>query len=212
MMKLSAKVVGLALTLGLLWICPRPCHAQGTMEPLHITFDGPPPQLPGTGTLIQRYDEAGMSFVPLPGSDGFVRRGGRDRFPENGSASLQAALGTSLMFSFTNGALFDMVSVDLAEFSITATDTTVRFVGYRFDGAIVTTDFTTDGFIDGPGGQDDFETFYFGSEFSGLERVEISSHGWALDNLLVVPEPSAVTLFLAGGMFLCVVRLLRRPC
>jgi hypothetical protein len=123
---------------------------------------------------------------------------------------LATGLGDSLVFSFQNGTLFDMVSVDLAEFSVTSTDTIVRFVGYRFDGTIVTTDLTTDGVIDGPGGQEDFETFHFGSEFSGLERVEIPTIGWSLDNLVVVPEPSAVAPFFGGGMFLCAVRLWRR--
>jgi hypothetical protein len=114
------------------------------------------------------------------------------------------------MFSFTNGRLFDMVSVDLAEFSIAVTDTTVRFVGYRFDGTIVTTDFTTDGIIDGTGPVADFETFHFDSRFTDLTRVEIPSRGWSLDNLVVVPEPSAVALFFVGSMFLCAVRLWRR--
>lgn len=182
------------------------CQGQGTFN--WITFDGPPPQPSGTAFLIQRYDEAGMSFVPLPGSVGFVRSGGgRDGFADNGSPYLQTGLGTSLMFSFTNGTVFDMISVDLAEFSVTVTNTTVRFVGYRYDGSVVTTDLTTDGIIDGTGPLPDFETFYFGSEFSGLERVEIPTYGWSLDNLVVsVPEPAGGTLLVAGGLLLGALR------
>jgi hypothetical protein len=106
-------------------------------------------------------------------------------------------LGDSLLFSFTNGMSFDMISVDLAEFSVTVTNTTVRFIGYRFNGSTVITNITTDGVIDGPGLSADFETFNFGPEFTGLSRVEIPTIGWSLDNLVVsVPEPSALTLLL----------------
>jgi hypothetical protein len=148
-----------------------------------------------------------MSFTPI-GSTGFVRRGGgRDIFAENGTTYLQAALGSTLMFSFTNGTFFDMLSVDLAEFSITVTNTTVRFVGYRHDGSIVTTDLTTDGIIDGTGPLADFQTFYFGPEFSSLTRVEIPTYGWSLDNLVVaIPEPSAWALLLLGGVFVWALR------
>jgi len=174
---------------------------QGTFQ---ITFDGPPPQPPGTGKLIQKYDEAYMSFVSLPGSVGFVRDGGgRAGFADNGTPYLVAGLGSSLMFSFTNGTFFDMISVDLAEFSILVTNTTVRFVGYRYDGSIVTTDLTTDGVIDGPGLLVDFQTFSFDSRFTGLSRVEVSTIGWSLDNLVIsIPEPGTGTLLLLGAAFL----------
>lgn len=174
------------------------CVGQGT---LHITFDGPPPQPPGSAFLIQRYDEAGMSFVPLSGSVGFGRSGGgRAEFAENGTPYLIAALGNTLRFSFTNGTFFDMVSVDLAEFSTTVTEATVQFVGYRPDGSIITVDLTTDGLIDGTGPAADFETFQFGPQWRGLTRVEIPTYGWSLDNLVVsIPEPGTGALMVLGA-------------
>ncbi len=186
------------LLLLVVW-CVMTCHGQGTLQ---IRFDSPP-QLPGPGQgfFVQQYSEAGMWFRPLgtvgPGN-GFSRSGGgRAGFPDNGTAFLAAALGDSLLFSFTNGMSFDMISVDLAEFSVTVTNTTVRFIGYRFNGSTVITNITTDGVIDGPGLSADFETFNFGPEFTGLSRVEIPTIGWSLDNLVVsVPEPSALTLLL----------------
>lgn len=171
------------------------CQGQGTLQ---ITFDGPPVQPPGTAKIVQEYDEAGMSFTPIPGSlYGFVRVGinpvgGR---PDNGTAYLQAGLGSTLRFSFTNGTYFDLVSVDLAEYSTLFQEPLmVHFVGYRHDGTVVTTDVTTDGIIDGTGPLADFQTFYFSSPFTDLDRVEIPTYGWSLDNLVVsrdVPEPPA---------------------
>ena len=182
------------------------CHGQGTFEPLLITFDGPPIQPAGTAAIVQRYDEVGVSFTPIDPSatgSGFVRCGPATdpRDPENGSGYLQALAGHSLSFSFIDGSLFDLLSVDLAEYSTVVPDSvTVQFVGYRWDGGTVSTSFTTDGIIDGTGPLADFETFHFGPEFSGLTRVEIPTFGWSLDNLVVaVPEPGAWALLLLGG-------------
>jgi hypothetical protein len=175
------------------------CHAQGTLK---ITFDGPPPQPPGTAVLIQHYGEAGFSFGPI-GQTGFVRQGGSISFyPENGSTYLQAGLGSTLMFHYLNGPVFSLVSVDLAEYSTVVPDAAiVPFIGYRFDGSTVNISFVTDGIIDGTGPLADFETFHFGPEWSGLTRVEIPTYGWSLDNLVVfIPEPSAVALLLVGGL------------
>ena len=49
-----------------------------------------------------------------------------------------------MVFSFINGGLFDLLSVDLAEYCTVVPDAaTVRFTGYRSDGSTVTRDFTT---------------------------------------------------------------------
>ena len=62
-----------------------------------------------------------------------------------------------------------------------------------------------------PGPLQDFQTFYFGQEFSGLTRVEIPTFGWSLDNLIVaVPEPSTFALLIAGAPVLWVLRRRRR--
>ncbi len=173
--------------------------AQGTFT--RITFEGPPVQPPGSAYFVQQYYEAGVWFRPLgvvgPGN-GFVRaRGGDPGWPDNGTAYLLAGAGDSLMFSMTGVRVFDLVSVDLAEFStLYAYPTSVWFVGYKPDGSSVTTVLVTDGIMDGNGPLADFETFYLGEAFRGVERVEIPTNGWALDNLvLAIPEPS-------GGMLL----------
>ena len=193
------------------------CRGQGTTQ-FHINFDGQPPQPPGTSVFIQQYSESGMWFRPIgalgPGKGFSHRRGGGSLSPapDNGTTYLAAALGDSLLFSFTNGSLFGLSSVDLAEYSTVVPDaTTVHFVGYHKDGSTVIADLTTDGIIDGSGPLADFQTFNFGPEFSGLTRVEIPTYGWSLDNLIVsVPEPTSVSLVLLGGFVLWGLRPCRR--
>jgi hypothetical protein len=67
----------------------------------------------------------------------------------------------------------------------------------------VTTEFVTDGIIDGAGPLADFQTFYFDSQFVNLARVEIPTDTWSLDNMVFsyeIPETSSFTLLLAGGV------------
>ena len=147
-----------------------------------------------------------MWFRPLgvvePGN-GFARTGlGVAELPQNGSAYVQTLLGDSLVFSFTNGDLFDLLSVDLAEYSTVVPDAaTVRFIGYRPDGSTITRNLTTDGVIDGTGPFADFQTFAF-TGFTGLSHVEVPGFGWSLDNLRVipVPEPAMGALLFVGGV------------
>jgi hypothetical protein len=196
------------VALGPLFVLAQ-CYGQGTFT--RITFDGPPTQPPGTVYNTQQYHENDMSFTPLPGSVGFGRAGGGiAQLPDNGTAYLQAALGQSLTFSFINGSVFDMRSLDLAEYSTVVPDAeTVHFIGYRLDGSIVTANFTTDGIIDGTGPLADFQTFYFGPEFSDLARVEVPTFG-SLDNLVLsVPEPGTGALVILGAALLGV-RFLKR--
>jgi hypothetical protein len=78
---------------------------------------------------------------------------------------------------------------------------TLHFVGYRHDGSIVTTDFTTDGIIDGTGPLPDFQTFNFDQTFRDLDLVETPSQPWSLDNVVVtIPEPSAATFVAAAAV------------
>src|SRR5437879_4609487 len=93
-------------------------YGQGT---LRITFDGPPVQPRGTAALVTNYYESGVLFTPITPGDphhAFVRNGGGiSGYPDDGTTYLQAGLGSTLMFRFTNGSAFNLVSVDLAEYS-----------------------------------------------------------------------------------------------
>jgi hypothetical protein len=168
---------------------------QGT---INITFDGPPPQPVGTSYGYSKYIEAGVSFTPIDPNAPFAqfgrRRGGGTPppyWPDNGTAYLQTGIADSVKFSFLNNSFFGVSSVDLAGFSDVEPDFSVQFVGYRPDGSTVINDFSGNGL--------DFKTFYFGPEFTGLSRVEISTIGWSLDNLVVsIPEPSVSALLVFG--------------
>jgi hypothetical protein len=124
-----------------------------------------------------------------------------------------AGLGYSLAVTSERGP-FGLVSVDLAEFStLYPTPLTVPFIGYRADGSMVSTEFVTDGIIDGAGPLADFQTFYFDSQFVNLVRVEVPTYGWSLDNMVfsdAVPEPSACALLLTGGVMVYALRRRRR--
>jgi hypothetical protein len=163
---------------------------QGTLDPLLITFDGPPIIPPNSQYGVQNYFESGFWFRGRD-RNGFVRNTGYASFyPYNGTTYVQAGLGSSLLFSATNGSVFDIVSVDVAEYSSVVGPGTVHFVGYRHDGYVVTADLDTGGL--------DFHTVYFGPGFTGLDRVEIPNFGWSLDNLvvagIVAPPPTPVVL------------------
>ncbi|MEI7940741.1 MAG: PEP-CTERM sorting domain-containing protein [Verrucomicrobiota bacterium] len=195
--------VALIVTLGFLG---ARCWGQGTFTP--ITFDGPPPQPWGTRYTVQNYSEAGMSFTPIdPNAPwaGFSRNGGGiSGCPDNGTAYLQAYVGSTLLFESLDGLPFDLMSADLAGYSTVVPDTVFNFVGYRQGGTTVTADFTMTGI--------DFQTYYFGAGFSDLVRVEIPNDYWgSLDNLTIqrsVPEPATGALMCVGAL-LVGLRLLR---
>ncbi len=180
-----------------------------------IRFNGPPTIPPGTDIGVTYYYEDSMTFRPINMGDQFGRMGGgRTVFPENGSAFLILAAFDSLSGSRGVVSRFGLFSVDLSEFStLYQYPQTVQFVGYRLDGSIVTTEFTTDGIIDGTGPLADFETFYFDNRFSDLVRFEAPSHAYALDNLVffdVVPEPGTGALFVLGAALLGIRFIKRR--
>jgi hypothetical protein len=177
------------------------CFGQSTLPQLTITFDGQPVQAPYTAAIIYEYAEAGMYFDSLSGG-GFVRVGSPELlsfYPASGSGFLRADAASSLSFVFTNGTLFDLNSVDLAEYSTVAVALygvqTVHFVGYHTDGSTIETDLTPDGIIDGTGPLADFQTFTF-TGWNNLTRVDIPTYGWSLDNLVVTPAPEPETIWL----------------
>ena len=177
-----------------------PSFGQGA---LHITFEGPPAQDPGTARLIQSHSESGMVFTPSPAGDGFVRMatGCSPLFPDNGTTFLQAMYENTLMFSRADSSLFSLTSVDLAGYSTVLPGFSVDFVGYRAGGTTVTTTFSGSGL--------QFQTFLFGPEFTDLTRVEVPGPIWSLDNLVVtVPEPCVWQL--AGVGLLLTVHLRNR--
>lgn len=158
--------------------------AQGA---LRITFDGPPAQPRGTAYGATYYYESGLVFTPETNSPGsqFTRNGGGiSIMPDDGTAYLQPQ--TGVIFSFTNGLSFSLISVDLAAYSSVLPDISIDFVGYKADGSTVTNSFSGSGL--------DFQTYNFGPEFTNLTQVEIPGGNWSLDNLVVQPCPPALSV------------------
>jgi hypothetical protein len=181
----------------LILLSSKPCFSQNALQ---IHFDGPPLQPPGTQYAVNEYDESGMWFQPSgPGSVLLRNGGGESVYPDNGSAYLQVEEG--LNFGFSDGSQFDLISVDLAEFStVYGNPTTVDFVGYHPDGSTVTEKFTTDG-MDGS----DFQTFTF-QDFADVVSVQVSGM-FSMDNLIVaVPEPASISLLLLVGLTLFAIK------
>jgi hypothetical protein len=175
-------------------------HGQGI-----ISFDHYPIR-PGQGVLVTNCSEDGFTFTPINSGEQFsLSGGGRLAFPENGSAYILQGAFTSLAATRNGSKVFGLHSVDLSEFS-TLYDfpRTVQFVGYRSDGTVVTTDFTTDGLIDGTGPTPDFQAFHFDNRFSNLLRFEVPTDTYALDNLVYfIPEPSTGALMFVGLIIAC---------
>jgi len=139
-----------------------------------------------------------MLFTPTgpyePGNQFTRNGGGISGYPDDGTPYLQAGSGDSLAFSYADGSLFGLTSVDLAGYSDAVPHFTVEFVGYLFNGGTVSTTFS--------GSEITFQTFYFDSRFTGLTRVELPNEPWSLDKLVVsVPEPQVWQLTaLATGL------------
>lgn len=193
----------------LVWFTALSACAQARFNRT-ITFDGYPLVPPGQDIGYTYYWEDGMIFTPISPGEQFGRAGGgREGFPHDGTAYVLQGAFDTFSGHRDGGTRFGLFSADLAEFSILYdVPKTVQFIGYRPDGSTVTTEFTTDGIIDGTGPLADFETFYFDEQFADLVRFEVPSHGYALDNLVyfnVIPEPSAPALVLlaVGIRWMC---------
>jgi len=194
-----------------------PTQAQGT-----VTFDYPWINNGLGGFSLAQFNGFSFRVNPSPpqphDSVAHVGATGPAGYPHNGTpyAAFANTLGTpqyvlfawtdaasSGDYSFTNGLPFGLLSVDLADpVAPSTTPVSITFNGFKTDGSMVSQTFTT------PGSGSSFQTYLFNSDFAvGLTRVEIPSDAWAMDNIVWIPEPSAVSLILLGsGVLVCVRR------
>jgi hypothetical protein len=203
--RFSTNIPTFVATVGALLLSLNPCKAQGAFH-WTVTFDGPPSIPTSSSISILSYYEQGMRFAGIGANGRFGRSGGFEElegFPRNGGAYIYAMFQEAIAVDSLYGDRFGVVSVDLSEFStLYAIPLTVPFIGYRADGSTVTTEFVTDGVIDGAGPLNDFETFYFDSRFADLIRLEMPSYSWSMDNMVfsdAVPEPSTFALTIFGA-------------
>ena len=117
-----------------------------------------------------------------------------------------------VLMSPVGGGTFGLHSVDLAEFISPSLTNSAEFVRVTGVGGVAPQmNLMLDLVSDGPGGADDFQTFGFGPEWSGLTAVRfqgVAGHfasriSIGFDNVVVttVPEPTSLVLLGTSLMF-----------
>jgi hypothetical protein len=194
----------------------------GFAEELHsqtiLQFEAPQNVVSGGGVATGVYgiEEGGFIFS-APRAPQFVQGGGLEfRNPSSGLGNANGLNtvpynGTSYAVPFTSsqpvlqradGSPFDLLSMDLAAYSASFSDTnTVTVTGYYASGGTITTDLIFNGTVVGEAS--DFHTFAFDSRWANLNEVVMfdsvpwaSGVGFSIDNIAVstIPEPEAPTL------------------
>lgn len=156
---------------------------------------------------IQEHVEDGFHLRPIfrPMSTYSLthNKGVTDMDSYNGGPYLQLAWGNSLEVFALDGSPFNVISIDLAEYSVLYDIwDDVGFRGYLADGSHHDVTFRIDGIVDSFGPLEDFETFFFPETFNDIVRLEATTTLYSLDNLVVevVPEPGTLMLLGLGGL------------
>jgi len=109
-----------------------------------------------------------------------------------GFAGLLTITGEPIPVSCPDCSPFDLFEIDVAEPTPGAGPISLTFLGTTADGESLQFDFVSDGIVDGPGGQPDFETVVLPDTFRNLGSVGILIAtpylGVAIDNIIVEPE------------------------
>ncbi|MGB6221473.1 hypothetical protein [Haloferula sp.] len=104
----------------------------------------------------------------------------------NGTPYLRVSSGaTPVTLVHCDGLGFDLIALDLAEYSTVAVPYYVRFRGTKTDGSAVEHTVYPDRIIDGDGPLEDFERIEFPPEWTSLANVEVLDGSVALDNIEV---------------------------
>ena len=135
----------------------------------------------------------GAAQIILP-AEGF-------RGPNSGTAYLQSSKFSEIELTTLNSTSFDLVSLDIAEFSEFITTNSVEISGY-FEGQLqASLDISIDQIVDGIGGLADFQSINFGQEWEGLTRIIFEAEAFSIDNIALnfpsvpIPLPPALFLF-----------------
>jgi hypothetical protein len=121
---------------------------------------------------------------------------------------------SQVTFSQSGGAPFALNSIDYAEWQELGTARKITVTGNQVGGTTVSATLLLDGIFDGPGGQPDFQTFAFGTDWANLSSVVLKGteatfgtlNYFAIDNVVVgtaaVPEPGTLSLLGLGSAYL----------
>lgn len=119
---------------------------------------------------------------------------GASNRPDNGTHHIAFLYGTPpISLTADNGQSFRLVSIDLAEYSTVFANQpkNITFRGVKSDGSEVTHTFRIDGFVDGPGGQTDFEHFEFPPTFTNIVSLHSNDTIFSIDNIEIAQESDA---------------------
>lgn len=175
---------------------------QETATNLVVTFES---LSGGSQTVVSSYSENGVNLSRGVSDPALLGDSTDTALAANGTKNLRFTLYCTDWRIDIGGNMFDAKQVDLAEYStvFSGSRAPVTFVGYKVDGSTVSTTFTMDGVIDGPGGAADFETFRFPDTFVDLVQIKIPSSCYSIDNLIVSPSANGTVLYhtltVAGG-------------
>ena len=155
----------------------------------------------------EEYTEQGFKFYSIsdPGYGGSIIRfdpSASTSIPSNGTPHFGNTLFSNPSFSSLSGVPFSLLSIDVAQYSISFPWQTATFVGHLVDGGTLTASFPT-------GSR--FITYEFPSTWSGLIKVDITSEPIAWDNVVVVPVPEPSNLALLCSLSATIFCKRRRP-
>lgn len=156
----------------------------GVTEMTRFTNDfSPGAPVTGSTRSLTSYEQNGL-LITLPG--GFQQVGiDVNSRPHNGTAYLSAGLNqTGLKLQRSDGGLFDLFSLDLAEYSSSYPQVRViNVTGTKANMTTYSVSFTLDGQMDGSGPINDFQSFVFPDTFRQLTSAQFTNDLFSLDNL-----------------------------
>lgn len=177
-----------------------------------LTFQ--PGTLPNGGKVETVWHESGFTLDGNPSfasiSHGLVQR--EETSPSNGTDYLKFAFDTKgSVLTMDTGDPFSLLSIDLAEYSTVTVEGEyqtefIQFQGLNTNGEYVYNEFQLDLFLDGVGGLDDFQTFYFDSKFENVIEVTLVDELFSLDNLVVYIPTSGTMIPVAIAGFISMQR------